>query len=172
MNEPRPAMISARPPEIRSSSANCWNTRTGSSELSTVTALDRRMRSVLRGDRGEGDCRRGDDEVGAMVLADREHVEAELVGELGLLEQVAHPLLGADARGEVGEGGKSKFHTNEDSTIVVRTTIARTKGPEQSARRRARRSDRGSSSGAWRPRGELQGPRLGGLTAPVRVSMS
>ena len=35
MNEPRPAMISARPPESRSSVANCWNTRTGSSELST-----------------------------------------------------------------------------------------------------------------------------------------
>ena len=46
MNEPRPAMISARPPEIRSSSANCWNTRTGSSELSTVTALESRIRSV------------------------------------------------------------------------------------------------------------------------------
>ncbi len=40
-------MISARPPEIRSSSANCWNTRTGSSELSTVTALDSLIRSVL-----------------------------------------------------------------------------------------------------------------------------
>ena len=46
MNDPRPAMISARPPEIRSSSANSWNTRTGSSELSTVTALERRIRSV------------------------------------------------------------------------------------------------------------------------------
>ena len=46
MNDPRPAMISARPPEIRSSSANSWKTRTGSSELSTVTALERRMRSV------------------------------------------------------------------------------------------------------------------------------
>jgi hypothetical protein len=46
MNEPRPAMISARPPESRSTSANCWKTRTGSSELSTVTALDRRMRCV------------------------------------------------------------------------------------------------------------------------------
>ena len=47
MNEPRPAMISARPPEIRSSSENCWKTRTGSSELSTLTALVRRM-SVVR----------------------------------------------------------------------------------------------------------------------------
>ena len=46
MNEPRPAMISARPPDSRSSVANSWNTRTGSSELSTDTALVRRMRSV------------------------------------------------------------------------------------------------------------------------------
>jgi hypothetical protein len=34
---------SARPPESRSSVANCWNTRTGSSELKTVTALVRRI---------------------------------------------------------------------------------------------------------------------------------
>ncbi|MNU67351.1 hypothetical protein D3C71_566860 [compost metagenome] len=39
MNDPRPAMISARPPEIRSTVENCWNTRTGSSELNTVTEL-------------------------------------------------------------------------------------------------------------------------------------
>ncbi len=43
MNEPRPAMISARPCEMRSTVANCWNTRTGSSELSTVTALVSRI---------------------------------------------------------------------------------------------------------------------------------
>jgi hypothetical protein len=46
MNDPRPAMISARPPEMRSSVANCWKTRTGSSELMTFTALERRMRFV------------------------------------------------------------------------------------------------------------------------------
>jgi len=46
MNDPRPAMISARPSEIRSSVANCSNTRTGSSELSTVTALESRIRAV------------------------------------------------------------------------------------------------------------------------------
>ena len=39
-------MISARPPESRSTVANSWNTRTGSSELSTVTALVRRIRFV------------------------------------------------------------------------------------------------------------------------------
>ena len=46
MKDPRPAMISARPPDRPSSVANCWKTRTGSSELSTVTALVRRMRLV------------------------------------------------------------------------------------------------------------------------------
>jgi hypothetical protein len=45
-----------------------------------------------------------------MVLADAEHVEADLLRELCLLEQVAHALLGRDARREVGEGGESKFH--------------------------------------------------------------
>ena len=47
MNDPRPAMISARPPDSRSTVENAWNTRTGSSELSTVTALDSRIRFVL-----------------------------------------------------------------------------------------------------------------------------
>ena len=46
MNEPRPAMISARPPDSRSTCAKSWNTLTGSSELSTVTALDSRIRLV------------------------------------------------------------------------------------------------------------------------------
>ena len=43
---PRPAMISARPPEIRSTVANSSNTTTGSAVLRMVTALARRMRSV------------------------------------------------------------------------------------------------------------------------------
>ena len=123
MNEPRPAMISARPPESRSTSANCWNTRTGSSELSTVTALASRIRSVRTAIAAEHDGRRGDEEVGAVVLADREHVEPELVGQLGLLEQVAHPLLGADTGRKVREGGKSEFHLDKHSRIVVYTTI-------------------------------------------------
>ena len=46
MNEPQPAMISARPFEMRSSVAKSWKTRTGSSELRTVTALVRRMSFV------------------------------------------------------------------------------------------------------------------------------
>ena len=39
-------MTSARPFDAASSVANRWNTRTGSSELSTVTAEPRRMRLV------------------------------------------------------------------------------------------------------------------------------
>jgi hypothetical protein len=50
-----------------------------------------------------------------VVLADGEHVQAHLLGELGLLQQVAHPLLRGDAGGEVGEGGKSEFHGCEGS---------------------------------------------------------
>src|SRR4051812_37978902 len=46
MKEPRPAMISARPPDSRSTWAKSWKTRTGSSELRTETALDNRMRLV------------------------------------------------------------------------------------------------------------------------------
>jgi len=46
MKLPRPAMISARPPLRRSTVANSWKTRTGSSELSTLTALVSRMRDV------------------------------------------------------------------------------------------------------------------------------
>ncbi len=39
-------MISARPPDSRSSVAKSWKTRTGSSELMTLTALVSRMRFV------------------------------------------------------------------------------------------------------------------------------
>ncbi len=46
MNDPRPTMISARPALRPSSVANCWKTRTGSSELSTVTALVSRIALV------------------------------------------------------------------------------------------------------------------------------
>ena len=104
-------MISARPPESASTWANSWKTRTGSSEDSTVTALERRMFCVRTAIGGQGDGGRGDREVRAVVLADGEHVEPELVGEDGLLEQVAHPLLGADAGAEVGEGCESEFHS-------------------------------------------------------------
>ena len=116
MNEPRPAMISARPPESRSSVAKSWKTRTGSSELSTVTALVSRIRFVRSAAAREHDGRRRDGEVGAVVLADAEDVEADLVGELDLLDQVAQPLAGADraarspGRAELGEGVDAELH--------------------------------------------------------------
>ncbi len=46
MKDPRPAISSARPPETRSRVTKFWNARTGSAELSTVTALDSLIRRV------------------------------------------------------------------------------------------------------------------------------
>jgi len=43
------------------------------------------------------------------MFADREDVEAELVGQSRLLEQFAHALLRRDTRAEIGEGGEAKF---------------------------------------------------------------
>ena len=51
-----------------------------------------------RGRRGQDDRRRGDREVGPMVLADAEDVQPDLVGQLDLLDQVAQPLLRAMTR--------------------------------------------------------------------------
>ena len=42
------------------------------------------------------DRRRRYEEVGTVVLADAEHVEPHLLCEPDLLQQIAHPLLGAD----------------------------------------------------------------------------
>src|SRR3954467_12040500 len=104
MNDPRPAMISARPPLSRSSVAKSWKTRTGSSELITLTALVSRIRSVrsaaaarttagvvtAKSGRGGG-AREGR----PVMLADAEDVEPDLIGQLDLLDQVAQPLAGA-----------------------------------------------------------------------------
>ena len=61
-----------------------------------MTALVRRIRSVRAAAAAEHDGRRRDDEVRAVMLADAEDVEPDLVGQLDLLDQVAQPLLGAD----------------------------------------------------------------------------
>ena len=89
MNDPRPRITSARPFEIALSVEKRWNTRTGSSVLSTVTAEPSRIRRVRRGDRREHHLRRRDREVAPVVLADAERVEAELIGEHGLVHDVA-----------------------------------------------------------------------------------
>jgi hypothetical protein len=58
MNEPPPAMISARPPESRSIVAKSWKTRTGSSELRTETSdLDALDDEVVRPLRPEAPSR-------------------------------------------------------------------------------------------------------------------
>ena len=49
------------------------------------------------------------------MLAEAEHVEADLVGKLDLLDQVAQPLMRADVAGtffraDVGEGVETEFH--------------------------------------------------------------
>jgi hypothetical protein len=45
-----------------------------------------------------------------VVLADREHLEPELVGEACFLEQLAHPLLRTDAGCQVGESDETEVH--------------------------------------------------------------
>ena len=92
MNEPRPRMTSARPFETASSVAKRWKTRTGSSLESTVTAEPRRMRSVRAAMAASTISGARDREVGAVVLADAEEVDADLVGEHGLVDDVADDL--------------------------------------------------------------------------------
>ena len=92
MNDPRPAMISARPPEMRSSAAKSWKTRTGSSELMMLTALVRRMFLVCSV--AAASTTAGEETTKSVVLADAEDVEPELVRELDLFEQVANALGG------------------------------------------------------------------------------
>ena len=44
------------------------------------------------------------------MLADGEYVEAQLVRQLSLLEELPHALLGLHSRREIGKGGDSKLH--------------------------------------------------------------
>ena len=118
MNEPRPAMISARPPERRSSVAYCWKTRTGSSELSTVTALVSRMRVVRSATAASAIAGAETAKSGRWCSPIAEDVEPDLVGERRLLDRFAEPLLGRDrpARAWVGrelrEGVEAEFHSH------------------------------------------------------------
>ena len=67
------------------------------------------------GGRGKNHRRRRGGVVGAVMLAEAEHVEADLVGKLDLFDQVAQPLMRADVAGaffraDVGEGVETEFH--------------------------------------------------------------
>ncbi len=110
MNEPRPAMISARPLESRSSVANCWKTRMGSSELSTVTALVSRIRSVASAIAPSATTGADTAKSGRWCSPDSEHVEADLVGHARLLDEIAQALLGGDRRRQLGEGVDADLH--------------------------------------------------------------
>jgi hypothetical protein len=70
---------------------------------------------VLRAPGGgaEDDGRRAHGEVGAVVLADSEDVEAEGVGELDLLDEVREALLGRDrVGGQLAEGVDADLHAS------------------------------------------------------------
>ena len=81
-------MTSARPFDTALSVENRWNTRTGSSVLSTVTADPRRMRRVRAGDGRKNDLGRRDRKVGTVMLTHAKRVETHLVGQYGLVDHV------------------------------------------------------------------------------------
>ena len=115
MNEPRPAMISARPRDRRSSVANCWNTRTGSSELMTETALVSRIRVVRSAAAASTTAGAETAKSRPVVLADAEHVEPDLVREHDLLDELAQPRPGVGLAGRTGpaqlpEGVEPELH--------------------------------------------------------------
>lgn len=88
--------------------AKSWKTRTGSSELNTVTALVRRMsfvRAAAADSATAGDC-----VVRTVMLADAEDVETDLVCQLDLLDEVAQPPCGVHARTDVRERVQAEFH--------------------------------------------------------------
>ena len=92
MNEPRPSMISARPLDSASRVEKRWNTRIGSSELSTVTAEPSRMRFVRAAMAASAISGAEIGEIGAMMFAQADEIDAELVGERGFLDDVAQCL--------------------------------------------------------------------------------
>ena len=92
VKEPRPSVTSARPFETALSVEKRWNTRIGSSDDSTVTAEPSQIRLRAPGDGGEHHVGRGDREVGPMMLADAEGIDAGLVGQHAFLDHVADDL--------------------------------------------------------------------------------
>ncbi len=119
MKEPRPAMISARPPERRSTVENCWKTRIGSSELKTETALVSRCFLSYRSG-GKHGGRRGDGVIRTMMFAKAKDVQPHLIGKLDFLQQVLQPggrILAAAAAGnvriDIRKRVKAEFHDGQ-----------------------------------------------------------
>jgi hypothetical protein len=59
-----------------------------------------------------------------VVLADAEHVEPDLVGELDLLDQVAQALLGRDRLPAGGIGGALAEGVDAELDLVLLVTVA------------------------------------------------
>ena len=109
---PRPAIISARPPEMRSTVAKSSNTVTGSAVLRMVTALAKRNPLRCRRHRRQHDSRRGNSHIQPMMFANRKNVETQCVSKLCCSEDLRQPLLGVNClaslhvRREISEGVK------------------------------------------------------------------
>src|SRR5690606_3542545 len=112
-----------------------------------------------RRDAREHDLGRAHGEVGAVVLADAEEVDPDLVGELGLLDDVADRARAADERA-VGSGG----HVAER----VEAQLARGGGGGARPRRAVRRRVRGSGVVAHRLLRRPGGRRRAGGTPAAR----
>ena len=75
------------------------------------------------GGRGEDDGRRRGGVVRPVMLAEAEHVEADLVGKLDLFDQIAQPLMRADVAGalvqaDIGKSVETEFHVESSSECV------------------------------------------------------
>ena len=82
--------------------------------LRTVTAVPSRMRSVRPAMAARSDLGRADGEVGAVVLADADEVDADLVGQLGFGDDVAEdlgvrPRAAVGVEGDVAEGVEAQL---------------------------------------------------------------
>ena len=110
MNDPRPAMISARPPDNRSSVANSWKTRTGIVGAEDADGARQADFFVRCDDRRQHHRGRGHQVVRPVMLAHAEHVEPDLVGELDFGHQLAHPLRGRGLQAPFDECIETQFH--------------------------------------------------------------
>ena len=80
-----------------------------------MTALESRIRAVRMAIAPSTTAGAETRKSGRWCSPTANHVEAELVGELGLLYQLAHAPLGADPAGEVSERGEPEFHPAQHS---------------------------------------------------------
>ena len=101
-----------------------------------------RPRALRRG--GEHNGGRGYGEVGAVVLADAEYVEPDLVGQLDLFEQIAESLRRGDGLvRQLREGIDTKF---DCSTVTARSSASMQR-ESNAMSESSRSSDNASSCG-------------------------